>query len=194
VQTSGRRIDREALHYYGCLVRVRCAVTAALSIVSGGPLGRGAYRQAHRRLLRDVLLQIVGITGVSVETPELPRLSTVSSSGCFDDALESVAKLVSSTRGHSKLHALWLQATVRFLCNNHHFGREIEVANDLEAANVLAITGAGTQRASFAALAAAGGAASDPTILSVLTRRAVRNDWLWTGNDSILARQHDSKK
>jgi hypothetical protein len=141
-----------------------------------------------------VLLQIVGITGVSVETPELPRLSTVSSSGCFDDALESVATLVSSTRGHTKLHALWLQTTVRFLCNSHHFGREIEVANELEAANVLAITGASTQRASFAALAVAGGAASDPTILSVLTRRAVRNDWLWTGNESILARQHDSKK
>jgi len=194
VETSGRRIDPGALHYYGCLVRVRCAVTAALSIAFGGPLGRGAYRQAHRRLLRDVLLQIVGITGFSVENPELPRLSAVSSSDCFDDALESVARLVSSTRGPSKLHALWLQATVRFLCNTHHFGREIELANDLEAANVVATTEAATQRTSFAALAAAGGAASDPTILSVLTRRAVRNDWLWTGNESILARQHDSKK
>ena len=63
----------------------------------------------------------------------------------------------------------------------------------IEAATVLTIPGPGTQQVRFAALAEVGGTASDPTILTVLMRRAARNDWLWTRDEPDLPRQHDSK-
>jgi aminoglycoside phosphotransferase (APT) family kinase protein len=179
MRASGRYIDAEGLQYYRCLVLVRCAVTAARSIATGGPLGRAAYRRAHRRFLRDALLKLVQITGAPLEHLDLPETDADNVSDCFDEAIEHAAALVASTRGAAKLRAIWLEWTVRFLRNSQRFGREISAANHRDAE--LAFGGASSGSSSLAALASAAGEVSDVGVLAALTRRAIRNDWLWTG-------------
>lgn len=190
VAVSGRSVDPSSLNYYAVLVGVRCAVTAALSIASGGPLGRGAYRRAHRRLLRDVMIQLAVIEGVEIDAPVFPTLPPGLEPDCFDDALESVAGMLSVTRGLAKLHALWLQDTLRFLRNRDLFGTEIQLANDLEASAILAgsdhAPGDDRRDGRWDPVATAGGAVGDPTVLAVLARRAIRNDWLWSGEQPAL--------
>ena len=184
LRASGRRIDPKGLQYYRCLVLARCAVTAALSIATGGPLGRAAYRRAHRRFLRDTLLKLVQITGAPIDQPELPQAKTDNVSDCFDEAVEQAAALVSSTRGAAKLQAIWLEWTVRFLRNSQRFGSEISAANHRDAE--LAFGGASSAPSSLAALVSAAGEVSDVGVLAALTRRAIRNDWLWTGEVPVV--------
>ena len=184
---SGRALNPEGLQYYRCLVLLRCAVTAALSLASGGALGGAAYRRAHRRLLRDMLLKIAEIVGVEVVVPPVDsRLSPPSV--MMEDALRDAQALVAMNRGAVKLRAIWLEWTLRYLRNRETHGGDVDATNqrDLACAIPSEHPSDGEQRAAITAA----GAASDPAVLAALARCAARNDWMWTGDQpGVVAEQ-----
>ena len=176
---SGRAVNPQGLQYYRCLVLLRCAVTAALSLASGGAMGGAAYRRAHRRLLRDMLLKIADIVRVEVVVPALDsRLS--SPSAMMEDALRNAQALVAMSRGAAKLHSIWLEWAVRYLRNRETHGGEVDAANQRDiACAVLSQHPSDDERR---AAVAAAGSASDAAVLGALARCAARNDWMWTGD------------
>ncbi len=178
---SGRALNSGGLQYYRCMVLLRCAVTAALSLASGGALGGAAYRRAHRRLLRDMLLKIAEIVGVEVVVPAVDsRLSPPSA--MMQDALRDAQALVAMSRGAAKLRSIWLEWTVRYLRNREVQGGDVDAANQRDMAD--AIPSEPPSDDGRRAAVAAAGSASNPTVLGALARCAARNDWMWTGDPS----------
>ncbi len=178
VAISGHEVQPN-IRYYRCLVLLRCAVTAALSLESGGAMGGAAYRRAYRRLLRDLLLKIAEIEEVEVAVPAFAGQPS-ESSAMMEDALRDAQALVAMNRGAAKLRSSWLEWTIRYLRNRETHGSLLDAANrrDMAEISAFAVPDADEQREAVIAA----GSKSNPAVLAALARCAVRNDWMWTGS------------
>ena len=178
---AGFAIDRSTLAYYRVFVQLRCAVTTAMTIAhGGGAMGVSGYRVAHSRFVRQCLQAIADATGAVVEQPVKPCATGTPRSPFFDEALAEIDNgLIPALRGEAKLRARSARTLLAHLRARDMVGDQLDHASGDDMHTTFA--GEQNDTARISAMAASAGNRGDVSVLACLLRRAIRNEWLWSG-------------